>query len=45
MKCPWHGSMFRLDDGGVEQGPATAPQPAYDVREENGRIQVRGQER
>jgi nitrite reductase/ring-hydroxylating ferredoxin subunit/uncharacterized membrane protein len=41
VKCPWHQSVFRLDDGGVEQGPATTPQPAYDVREENGRIQVR----
>jgi nitrite reductase/ring-hydroxylating ferredoxin subunit/uncharacterized membrane protein len=41
VECPWHGSRFRLDDGGVVQGPATTPQPAYDVREENGRIQVR----
>ncbi len=40
VECPLHGSRFRLDDGGVVQGPATAPQPAYDVREENGRIQV-----
>ena len=41
VKCPWHQSVFRLDDGGVVQGPASVPQPAYDVREENGRIQVR----
>ena len=41
VECPLHGSRFRLDDGGVVQGPATTPQPAYDVREENGRIQVR----
>jgi nitrite reductase/ring-hydroxylating ferredoxin subunit len=39
--CPWHGSRFRLSDGAVEQGPATVPQPAYDVRTVGGRIQVR----
>ena len=41
VECPLHGSRFRLDDGGVVRGPATTPQPAYDVREENGRVQVR----
>jgi len=41
VKCPLHQSMFRLDDGGVEQGPATTPQPAYDVSEQDGRIRVR----
>ena len=39
--CPWHGSRFRLRDGGVEQGPATAPQTAYDVRTVAERIQVK----
>lgn len=39
--CPWHGSVFRLDDGAVVEGPARAPQPAYDVRVEQGDIQVR----
>ncbi len=29
---PWHGSTFRVDDGAVVHGPATSPQPAYDVR-------------
>ena len=27
--CPCHGSTFRLSDGGVLQGPATRPLPAY----------------
>jgi len=43
VECPWHGSRFRLADGSVERGPATAPQPAYDVREHDGRVEVRAQ--
>ncbi len=39
--CPWHGSRFRLTDGAVERGPATVPQPGYDVRTVGGRVQVR----
>jgi nitrite reductase/ring-hydroxylating ferredoxin subunit/uncharacterized membrane protein len=39
--CPWHGSTFRLTDGGVVRGPARAPQPAYDARVESGGIEVR----
>ncbi|HZE33158.1 MAG TPA: Rieske (2Fe-2S) protein, partial [Actinoallomurus sp.] len=31
VTCPWHGSVFRLCDGGVERGPATAPQPVFDT--------------
>ena len=41
IECPWHGSRFRLSDGSVEQGPATTPQPAYDVRERDGAVEVR----
>jgi nitrite reductase/ring-hydroxylating ferredoxin subunit len=35
VTCPWHGSVFRLSDGAVVHGPATAPQPAFmsDVRD------------
>ena len=40
LTCPWHGSIFRLTDGSVAQGPATAPQPAFEVREVGGAIQV-----
>ncbi|MFC5911439.1 Rieske 2Fe-2S domain-containing protein [Streptacidiphilus monticola] len=32
LVCPWHGSTFRLDDGSVAAGPATSPQPAFEVR-------------
>src|SRR4051812_3302171 len=27
--CPWHGSTFRLRDGAVVHGPATARQPVF----------------
>ena len=39
--CPWHGSTFRLDDGGLVHGPATIRQPVYDVRIENGKVLLR----
>jgi nitrite reductase/ring-hydroxylating ferredoxin subunit len=40
LTCPWHGSVFRITDGSVARGPATAPQPAFQVREADGAIQV-----
>jgi nitrite reductase/ring-hydroxylating ferredoxin subunit/uncharacterized membrane protein len=39
--CPCHGSRFDRRDGSVRQGPATAPQPAFQVRLQDGRIEVR----
>jgi len=39
--CPWHGSEFALADGHVINGPATQPQPCLDVRERDGRIEVK----
>jgi len=41
LVCPWHGSRFRLRDGSVARGPATAPQLSYDVRVVDGRVQVK----
>jgi nitrite reductase/ring-hydroxylating ferredoxin subunit/uncharacterized membrane protein len=41
VTCACHGSIFRLDDGAVERGPATVGQPAYEVREQDGRIEIR----
>jgi nitrite reductase/ring-hydroxylating ferredoxin subunit/uncharacterized membrane protein len=40
LTCPWHGSMFRIADGSVARGPATASQPAFRTREVGGAIQV-----
>ncbi|WP_399082201.1 Rieske 2Fe-2S domain-containing protein [Streptomyces sp. BBFR2] len=31
VECPWHASVFRLVDGAVVRGPATAPQPSFRV--------------
>lgn len=39
--CPWHGSTFRLADGTIVRGPATRPEPAYETRTRDGRIEVR----
>ncbi len=41
VTCPWHQSRFRLSDGAIVQGPATYPQPGYDVRVSEGTIEVR----
>jgi nitrite reductase/ring-hydroxylating ferredoxin subunit/uncharacterized membrane protein len=41
VECPWHQSVFRLDDGSVVHGPASAPERAYDVRVRNGAIELR----
>src|SRR5918911_1381570 len=41
VTCPWHGSVFSVRDGMVLHGPATMPQPAFDVRVQGGRIAVR----
>ncbi|QGZ51976.1 Rieske 2Fe-2S domain-containing protein [Streptomyces sp. QHH-9511] len=41
VRCPWHGSVFRLADGWNVRGPATAPQPVFDTRVTNGRVEAR----
>ena len=41
LVCACHGSRFDLRDGSVKQGPATAPQPAFETREREGRIEIR----
>ena len=41
ITCPWHASMFRLRDGGVVHGPATAPIPGFESRVEGGLLQAR----
>jgi nitrite reductase/ring-hydroxylating ferredoxin subunit len=41
VECGCHGSRFSLDDGRVQRGPATTRQPAYEVREGDGGIEIR----
>ncbi len=38
--CPMHFARFSLETGDVIEGPATKPEPVYDVRVEGGRIFV-----
>ncbi|HTR71349.1 MAG TPA: Rieske (2Fe-2S) protein [Mycobacteriales bacterium] len=40
VRCPAHGSTFRLSDGAVVHGPATAPAPRFDVRIVRGEVQI-----
>jgi nitrite reductase/ring-hydroxylating ferredoxin subunit/uncharacterized membrane protein len=39
--CPWHSSCFRIPDGAVVRGPAVAPQPCYETRVHEGKIEIR----
>lgn len=39
--CACHFSRFDLRDGSVKRGPATAPQPAFQVRQRAGIVDVR----
>jgi nitrite reductase/ring-hydroxylating ferredoxin subunit/uncharacterized membrane protein len=32
LTCPWHGSRFDARTGAVRRGPATVPQPTYELR-------------
>ncbi|MFZ0121752.1 MAG: Rieske 2Fe-2S domain-containing protein [Pseudonocardiaceae bacterium] len=41
ITCPWHASVFRLRDGGVVHGPATAPVPGFASRIKAGVLQAR----
>jgi nitrite reductase/ring-hydroxylating ferredoxin subunit len=41
VRCPWHDSVFDLRDGALVHGPAAYPQPAWDTRVREGRIEVR----
>jgi len=41
VTCPWHQSVYDLCDGGVVHGPTTYPEPLYDVRTHNGKIELK----
>jgi len=41
LTCSWHGSVFRVDDGSVVHGPATAPLPRFESRTVDGVLQAR----
>ena len=41
VTCPLHGSTFRLADGELVRGPAAYPQPVWEVRTNNGVIELK----
>jgi len=41
IECPCHGSRYRLRDGIVVHGPSVFDQPHFEVREAEGKIEVR----
>jgi hypothetical protein len=41
VTCPWPGSTFRSADGSIVRSPAGTPQPCYQMRIQDGRIEVR----
>jgi nitrite reductase/ring-hydroxylating ferredoxin subunit/uncharacterized membrane protein len=42
ITCPWHGSQFRIDDGGLVRGPSTVDLPAYECEVVGPDVEVRG---
>jgi nitrite reductase/ring-hydroxylating ferredoxin subunit len=41
ITCPWHHSVFAVEDGALIHGPAAYPQPAWETRVREGRVEVR----
>jgi nitrite reductase/ring-hydroxylating ferredoxin subunit/uncharacterized membrane protein len=41
IMCPWHGSVFRIDDGEVVRGPAVVDLPVYESRVTADGVEVR----
>jgi nitrite reductase/ring-hydroxylating ferredoxin subunit len=41
VTCPWPGSTCRFADGSIMRSPASMPEPSYQTRIQNGRIEVR----
>jgi nitrite reductase/ring-hydroxylating ferredoxin subunit len=41
VECPWHGSRFDFRDGEVTRGPAAYPQPKFETRVRDGKVEAR----
>ncbi|MDH6127471.1 Rieske (2Fe-2S) protein [Kitasatospora sp. GP82] len=42
IKCPCHGSAFKIADGSVAEGPASSPLPSVPVKVDNGKLVIGG---
>ena len=45
VTCPWHGSRFELASGVPTRGPASTPQPVYETRVKEDRLELRRREK
>jgi 3-phenylpropionate/trans-cinnamate dioxygenase ferredoxin component len=45
IECVWHGARYSCVTGEVRRGPAVDPVPVYEVRIENGKVQVGARKR
>ena len=41
VTCPWHQSVYNLQDGSVVHGPTTYAEPSYETRIRDGRVEAR----
>ena len=41
VQCPWHDSEFDIRDGNVIHGPATMPQPRFEARIHEDKVEIR----
>ncbi len=41
VTCTAHGSVFRLEDGGVARGPAVRAEPSFETRIVEGAVELR----
>ncbi|MDQ3677622.1 MAG: Rieske (2Fe-2S) protein [Actinomycetota bacterium] len=44
VACPWHGSRFDVCSGRVVEGPAVFPQPVYEARVHDGKVELRARQ-
>jgi nitrite reductase/ring-hydroxylating ferredoxin subunit/uncharacterized membrane protein len=45
VTCPWHGSQFELANGTPTRGPASIPQPVYENRVVEDKLELRRSEK
>ena len=41
VQCPWHDSVFDMNNGKIVHGPATQPQPSFEARIREDQVEIR----